>query len=286
MPLVALLTALLALVPTSRAQEAPPASAPSHELRNTGALFLSGEFLGSVFLGFLGPDLVLAPQPESLTCADAWCEPPGIDRAFNRWTALSQPRAAGHVSHVFTIGFTPVVAIGGAVWGAARYGKAGYAAADTVIMLNAFMISTGINSLAKVGARRQRPAHHFDREDRTEAAEHPDEEFLSFYSGDTTWAWTLAGAGTSLAYLRGYRHARWVAIGSGTLAFVGSFLRMAADMHWLTDVLVGAAVGTAVGVGLPILLHRRRPSDRLRGRVSLSPLAGPGRVGLHVSAPL
>ena len=91
----------------------------------------------------------------------------------------------------------------------------------------------------------------------------PDEEFISFFSGDTTWAWTLAASGTTLAYLHGYRHARWVAIGTGTLAFVGSFLRMSADMHWFTDVLAGTAVGIGVGAGLPLALHRRSGPDKV-----------------------
>ena len=61
-----LLTALLILFPSlSHAAE-------GHELRNTGGLFLTGEVLGSVFLGFMGPDLSLKPPPDPLTCADAW----------------------------------------------------------------------------------------------------------------------------------------------------------------------------------------------------------------------
>jgi membrane-associated phospholipid phosphatase len=41
-------------------------------------------------------------------------------------------------------------------------------------------------------------------------------------------------------------------------------------MHWFTDVLVGAAVGTAVGAGLPWLLHRSG-SGALGAGVSTSP---------------
>jgi membrane-associated phospholipid phosphatase len=32
---------------------------------------------------------------------------------------------------------------------------------------------------------------------------------------------------------------------------------MAGDAHWLTDVLAGAVVGTAVGIGVPRLAHGR-----------------------------
>jgi membrane-associated phospholipid phosphatase len=54
-----------------------------------------------------------------------------------------------------------------------------------------------------------------------------------------------------------------------TAAATTSYLRMAADEHWLTDVLAGAAVGTAVGIGLP-WLHRRAVARH----VQLSPMRG------------
>ena len=38
-------------------------------------------------------------------------------------------------------------------------------------------------------------------------------------------------------------------------------LRMVGDKHYLTDVLVGAVVGTAVGFGLPYLFHYRHGSS-------------------------
>jgi membrane-associated phospholipid phosphatase len=44
---------------------------------------------------------------------------------------------------------------------------------------------------------------------------------------------------------------------------------MAADKHWLTDVLTGAATGTAVGLAVP-WLHRKRPGGRAL-RLSIVP---------------
>ena len=193
--------------------------------------------------------------------------------------ALNKPKTAGLVSHVFTIGLTPAAAFTGSILGAVQAKHGGYAASDAAIIVNAFMLSTGFNSIAKVSGKRQRPAFYYDRQHLTEAAHHPDEEFISFYSGDTTWAFTLAATGTTLAYLRGYKHARWVAVSTGSLAFIGSFLRMSADMHWMTDVLVGAGVGTAVGVGLPLALHRREAS----GGLSITPKSDPGEAGVAIS---
>ena len=46
-----------------------------------------------------------------------------------------------------------------------------------------------------------------------------------------------------------------------TLASVASFTRMTSDEHFFTDVLAGAAVGSAVGVFVPWQLHRPRPFE-------------------------
>ncbi len=45
------------------------------------------------------------------------------------------------------------------------------------------------------------------------------------------------------------------------LAVSVPYFRMAADRHYLTDVLVGAAVGTAVGIGVPLAFHGRVPAE-------------------------
>lgn len=71
----------------------------------------------------------------------------------------------------------------------------------------------------------------------------------SFFSGHT--AYTFAGATmlTTFAYEYDWLEddTRWVvpAVGYSLAAFTG-YLRIAGERHWLTDVLVGAVVGTSV----------------------------------------
>ena len=55
--------------------------------------------------------------------------------------------------------------------------------------------------------------------------------------------------------MRGYRWAPLVWAVGAPFAFVTPWLRMAADKHWFTDVLVGAAAGAAIGFALPFLAH-------------------------------
>jgi hypothetical protein len=250
------------------------ASEPA-ELRNTGPWFLGGEFVASVFVGFVVPDLVTEAPPDPILCEDAWCEPTGFDVAMNELLVWSNPRAAAVTSHAIAIGVAPAASFGSLIASAVSQGHGTYAIQDSVIVLDAFLVATGANSIAKITARRQRPAFYYDREEDSEAADHPAEEFVSFYSGDTTWAFAIASSASTLAFLRRYEHAEWIAVGTGALALTGGVLRISADMHWATDVLVGAAAGTAIGIAIPVLLHSRKHS------VAVVPSAG--GVGLRGS---
>lgn len=90
--------------------------------------------------------------------------------------------------------------------------------------------------------------------------------FRSYFSGHTSQA--FAGAVTSCVF-----HARFPLYGGGSkdvlpcigmlagATAVGVF-RMMGDMHYVTDVLSGALVGTAVGLTLPLLRMRNRESGR------------------------
>lgn len=46
-------------------------------------------------------------------------------------------------------------------------------------------------------------------------------------------------------------------------------LRMAGDMHYLSDVVTGALVGTAVGLGIPLLHHYRRAGPATASQIQM-----------------
>ena len=74
-----------------------------HTLANTGPGFLAGEFVGSLVLGFMGPDWVLPEQPDPLTCENSWCATTAFDEGLHRVLLAGNPRAAATASHVFTL---------------------------------------------------------------------------------------------------------------------------------------------------------------------------------------
>lgn len=120
-------------------------------------------------------------------------------------------------------------------------------------------LNLAINSITKVLVRRPRPSTYRLRE----AGVNPDLEwFVSFYSGHASTAFAAAIAGSYLfAEGTSDREARYLLWATELgLAAGTSALRVRAGKHYYSDVLLGALIGTAVGVGVP-LIHgaSRRP---------------------------
>ena len=158
-------------------------------------------------------------------------------------------------------------------------GQARHALENVVIAGDAVLVTLGITQLAKRAFSRERPAVHHGVVGQTEYADNRNSWNQSFFSGDTSLAFSLAASATTIsvpARLPG----RAVRLGFGSvLAVSAGCLRIAGDVHWATDVLTGAAVGTAVGFGLPLGLHARASVAGARSFV-LVPRVGVGELGI------
>ncbi len=106
----------------------------------------------------------------------------------------------------------------------------------------------------KLVVGRQRPFAHF--RDPADASPRDPDENLSFYSGHTTLAFSLAVASGTIASMRGYALAPVVWASTLPVALATGYLRIAADKHYLTDVVAGAVLGSAVGFVVPFVFHR------------------------------
>ena len=254
--------------------------------RSVGWKPVGAAFCVGVLLMFLA-DLAFPDQPaaSTITCADAWCATDGFDTALTSALAHGDFKAAAMVSHVLNFGVSPLIAVSSIVFFRSMPGsqqQLGSSSAvrrrqvlqDLVILLACVLGAIGLNAFAKTAARRQRPCFHYGRQNETEAEGHPKEQWVSFYSGDATFAAASYGAGLALAVVRRRNDIRALAWLGGAVALTGSLLRVVAFMHWMTDVLVGDVAGFLLGFGPPLLLFWNM-RGRGKGEVPDATLAEP-----------
>ena len=166
---------------------------------------------------------------------------------------------ARHASDFLAFAILPAAAFGHSALAARNAGAPREALVDALIIGEAVALSASVNQIVKFAVGRQRPFVRFGNFDATDRPGDPDNN-LSFYSGHSALAFSTVAAAGTVASLRGYRSAPWVwGVGLVGAAAVGYF-RIAADKHYLTDVLTGAAIGTVVGIAVPRLLHPREQS--------------------------
>jgi len=149
---------------------------------------------------------------------------------------------------------------------------------DFVVIVEAMVIDGAIEELFRRAVRRPRPYLYEPGvypEDRRSA-----EASFSFYSGHTSAMFVMS---VGLAYTWTLRHPgsrwRWL-VWSGLLA-VASVLpvaRVLSGDHFPTDVIVGAVVGSSMGLFIPTLHRRRAPLP-----VALAPMYEGGAVGLSLT---
>ena len=240
------------------AQEPKPVQQPITALRHdlpvdisvtlgAGALALSLELLSSK----------LAPS------ACHWCDRSssgsdslnGFDASIRNGLRWNNTRAADTASTVIGYGIVPLTSVGLGALLVYRDHRTDEFLMDALLVAEATAIALNVNEISKLAFARERPEVHF-RSPADRAALKSSEDNLSFYSGHTTFAFALAASTATVATMRRYRLAPVVWVAGMLLASTTGYLRIAADKHYATDVITGAVMGTAMGVGIPYLAHR------------------------------
>lgn len=268
-----ILPCLLALMLLARVAQA----ADHYELKNTQWQSLLGE--SAIGAGaYAGAWLFVGKS--SKQCR--WCRSNQFDEAIRHALRADDPRPPAFISHGLSVVAIPVLGLTGLIAPAYVDDKWQRGLEDTWIVANTFLATSAIGELVKQIVARERPAFHFESESATEFATWPSERNKSFFSLDTAWAFAIASSSTTLACLRGYSTAPYIAIGGGALAVGAGTLRIVGDAHWATDVLTGAIIGTGIGVAMPLLLHGRRSneSDTNATAISVAPLAPGNGISL------
>lgn len=133
-----------------------------------------------------------------------------------------------------------------------------YAPIDSLLIAEATILAADLNQLVKFIFVRERPFVHalpHLPEGIQGLRDSPSDANLSFYSGHTNLAFALAASSGTVAFMRGYRLAPLVLGAQLVSAFTVGYLRIAADKHYLSDVMVGAVVGGLIGTLVPLLFH-------------------------------
>ncbi|MDB4932159.1 MAG: phosphoesterase PA-phosphatase related protein, partial [Myxococcaceae bacterium] len=189
-------------------------------LRRTGALALLLEFFGVA-----GAFVALSVAAGDPATACRWCGTNRFDVAVRGLLVQRDPHAAALASHALSMLAAPALAFGTVIVPALRRRRGRHALQDSVIVLNAFLLVTGVADGVKKLTDRTRPGVLYDRVGEIEASAAPLEHYLSFFSGDTAWACVLAATAATLAQLRGYAWARRVALAGAVIGLATAALR-------------------------------------------------------------
>jgi membrane-associated phospholipid phosphatase len=238
-------------------------------------------------VGTVAPPL-LTDASKTWTCR--WCDRHpdgsdalnGLDAEIRRDWRWSDRERAHRWSNV-ALGLSFAAPAGAFV--AARGGFANGFGEEMLLVLESGALSMAATQATKYLFRRERPWAHAEDPSGGERLGSRD-SVLSFASGHASLAFAFAVSTGSLASLRGDDGKEWVWATGLTFAAATSYLRIAADRHYLTDVLAGAAIGTTLGWVVPRLIDRHPEPAATAGvarsretRVALFRLvvgAGPG----------
>jgi len=230
-----------------------------HDVTADAAIAI-GAFATSVGLELAKPALA----PSCLACGrseDGADAVNGLDRAVRSSLVWEDRQPANIASYVTGFGTSSMIAFG--ITGAAANdsGTPKFFPVDSLLIFEATSLATLTTQATKLIVRRERPFVHALPSDRKLNTSDPGDNNVSFFSGHTSVAFALAASSGTVAEMRGYRLAPLIWGMGAASGLVTGYLRIAADKHYFSDVLVGALVGTAFGVGVPLVFHGRGAFD-------------------------
>jgi membrane-associated phospholipid phosphatase len=197
----------------------------------------------------------LALRPELSPSACRWCRTDALDDGVRATLLWRNPAVADDLSDVTGFALVPVASLGLDALASSHDRAARGVGLDAFLVLEATVLALDANEITKLLVARERPYVNALAPDAAGRRVHTTDDDVSFFSGHTSEAFALAAATGTVATMRGYRWAAvpWI-VGGGLAAGTG-YLRIAADRHWFTDVLVGMVIGVGIGIGVPLLFH-------------------------------
>jgi membrane-associated phospholipid phosphatase len=216
---------------------------------------------GAITAAALGLTVALYALSDELITPRCPCDPREVP-AFDRWVLGSNSSTAARVSDATVL----LATVGplGLDWGDAGSNRARLE--DAAVVAEALAVTGALVTLTKYLVQRPLPRTYDGDPDLVAAPR----GYRAFFSGHTA---ITAAALSTWAMTRRERHGAeawpWVVAGLVTASVAGE--RVAAGSHFPSDVVVGAAVGTVVGLLVPRLHERSRSSAP---PAAASPLVG------------
>ena len=254
---LAAVAALIAICLASpRASAAEDAPAPPATAAVPGLTKLSYDWTvdGIVTGGLVVSTLTLLLLDKSLAPLDCkWCVPGTIDGNLSKSVRWSNPITANAISNVMQY-VVPAGVMGFGLIQAYRFDDPAAGWSSVMLITQATSLAMLTNVIVKYSVGRARP-YVWQGNPELYPATVTDAN-VSFFGGHTTFVFAVVVSGSTLFFMQGMPGAPYV-LGVGLAAAVfTSYLRMAADKHYLTDNLAGAAVGSLIGWAVPYLFHR------------------------------
>jgi membrane-associated phospholipid phosphatase len=184
-----------------------------------------------------------------------WCNVGSVDAGVREALIWPNTTTADTLSNVSGFVLMPLTAIGLDTLAASHDGAASHAPEDALFIAEATVVAEDVTQLTKLLVGRERPFVHALPPDQKLRTDDPYNNNVSFFSGHTSEVFALATASGTISTMRGYRYAPLTWSIGGAMAVTTAYLRIAADRHWFTDVVVGAVVGAAIGFAMPYVFH-------------------------------
>ena len=241
-------TALLVLCLTARSVAAdPPTPERWYEGKDGHNRVVHLSVTLALGLTFLGSEIFKSSLAAS-TCR--WCDPPAIDRSVRNALVWSNTSQANLLSNLDGYVLAPIVGFGLLI--AADHDASWSRLLDDVIpVAETVAISETFTQIVKFTVGRQRPYAHFNP-----GIKPTNDDNNSFFSGHSNLGFSITAGAGLICHWRGYWTEPYVWAAGITLSLSTEYLRVAADKHYLTDVLTGGFVGLGAGLLIPRLMRR------------------------------
>lgn len=200
-------------------------------------------------LGYVTSELIIKDQLAPAQCR--WCNPPGFDRAVRNRLVWNNTERAHDASNITAYLISPVFSFGVLIL--SEYDASATRLIDDLLPIaETVAASQLLTQIAKHSFGRQRPFAHFG----STVIESTNDDNLSFWSGHSSLGFALTTSAGLIAHWRGYRTEPYIWGFGIALSLSTEYLRVAADRHYLSDVVVGGLVGVGAGLLVPRLMRR------------------------------